>query len=136
MFADGFTPAPRTDVYAGRTTPDAAARSLKDTDAALTNAARGGQADAYRGHLAETVRFHRADMMPVVGREAVLSWLAGQPAYAAGESLFADAAMSGDLGYTYGSYALKGDRRAHGFYVRVWTRGRDGVWRVALDVFQ
>jgi ketosteroid isomerase-like protein len=44
--------------------------------------------------------------------------------------------MAGDLGYTYGTYALKGDQASRGFYVRVWTRGRDGVWRVALDVLQ
>src|SRR5207244_4182469 len=68
MFPDGFTPARRTDVYASKTTTEGARRSLKDTDAALTNAARAGQADAYRGHLAEGVRFHRPKAMPVVAR--------------------------------------------------------------------
>jgi hypothetical protein len=47
-----------------------------------------------------------------------------------------ETARSGDLGYTYGSYLMKGEPADHGFYVRVWTRGRDGVWRVALDVLQ
>jgi ketosteroid isomerase-like protein len=47
----------------------------------------------------------------------------GQPAYASGESRFAETARSGDSA-------------EHGFYVRAWTRGRDGVWRVALDVLQ
>ena len=135
-FADGFTRAPRPNVYAGTTTPEAARKSLRDTDAALTNAARSGQADAYRGHVAEGVRFHRAERMPVVDEPAALQWLRDQPAYATGESRFAETSLSGDLGYTYGTYALKGDAAAHGFYVRVWTRGRDGVWRVALDVLQ
>lgn len=135
VFPEGFTAAKRTDVYGGRSTPEASARSLRDTDAALTNAARAGQADAYRGHLADDARFHRADQMPVVGATAVLAWLAGQPAYASGESKFATTAMAGDFGYTYGTYALKGSQE-RGFYVRVWTRGRDSVWRVALDVFQ
>ena len=111
-------------------------KSLKDTDAALTNAARRGQADAYRGHLAQDVRFHRPDVMPIVGQDAVLMWLAGQPDYASGETKYAETSMAGDLGYTYGAYALAGDRASHGFYVRVWTRGRDGVWRVALDALQ
>jgi ketosteroid isomerase-like protein len=136
MFADGFTAARRTDVYAGRTTPEAAIKSLKDTDAALTNAARGGQMEAYRGHLAQDVRFHRPEVMPIVGPDAVLTWLAGQPGYASGEARYAETSMAGDLGYTYGTYVLKGDPAARGFYVRVWTRGRDGVWRVALDVLQ
>jgi len=136
MFADGFTAAQRTDVYAGRTTPEAAAKSLKTTDAALTNAARSGQADAYRAHLAPNVRFHRPEAMPVVGEDAALKWLAGQPRYVSGEAKYAETSMAGDLGYTYGTYALPGNQDSHGFYVRAWTRGRDGVWRVALDVLQ
>lgn len=133
MFAEGFTAARRADLYTGKTTPEAAVRSLKDTDAALTNAARGGQYDAYRGHLAPDVRFHRPEVMPIVGPDAVLTWLAGQPEYASGEARYAETSMAGDLGYTYGTYAFAAE---HGFYVRVWTRGRDGVWRVALDVLQ
>jgi ketosteroid isomerase-like protein len=135
-FSDGFTRAPRGDAYTGNASTERARRSLKDTDAALTNAARAGQADAYRGHLAEGARLHRQDVMPLVGQDAVLMWLTGQPGYASGESRFAETALSGDLGYTYGTYAMKGDSAEHGFYVRVWTRGRDGVWRVALDVLQ
>jgi ketosteroid isomerase-like protein len=107
-----------------------------DTDAALTNAARGGQVDAYRGHLAENARLHRPDVMPLVGQEAIIRWLTTQPAYASGESRFAQVASSGDLGYSYGTYVLRDRQASHGFYVRVWTRGRDGVWRVALDVLQ
>jgi ketosteroid isomerase-like protein len=135
-FADGFVRARRTDVWNGRSTRDASVRSLRDTDAALTNAARAGQVDAYRGHLADAARFHRPEQMPVVGLDAILVWLQKQPAYASGSSGFADAAASGDLGYTYGRYALRDARGSAGFYVRVWTRGGDGVWRVALDVLQ
>jgi ketosteroid isomerase-like protein len=136
MFADGFTAARRTDIWTGTATSDAANKSLRDTDAALTNAARGGQTDAYRGHLAPDVRFHRPEVMPIVGPDAVLMWLAGQPGYASGEARYAETSMAGDLGYTYGTYTLKGDKGPDGFYVRVWTRGRDSVWRVALDVLQ
>jgi len=135
-FRDGFTRAPRSDVYTGNASTVAAIRSLRDTDAALTNAARGGQADAYGGHLAQGARLHRPDVLPLVGQEAILAWLIGQPAYASGDSMFAETALSADLGYTYGSYTLKGDPGQHGFYVRVWSRGRDAVWRVALDVLQ
>jgi hypothetical protein len=74
--------------------------------------------------------------MPMVGEGAVVAWLRGQLPYAAGESRFAATSMAGDLGYTYGAYALKGHQASRGFYVRVWTRGRDGVRRVALDVLQ
>lgn len=136
MFPPGFTRAPQTERYARKTTVPAAVKSLRDTDAALTNALRRGQADAYRGHLAEGARLHRPDTMPIVGEQAIVAWLTGQPRYATGESKFADTSMAGDLGYTYGTYALDGTPGSHGFYVRVWSRGRDGVWRVALDVLQ
>ena len=56
-------------------------------------------------------------------RTAILAWLAGQPGYASGESKFAETSMAGDLGYTYGAYALRGGQPVRGFYVRVWTRG-------------
>ena len=42
--------------------------------------------------------------MPVVGNRAALQWLAAQPPYSAIDSRFAEAARSGDLGYTWGSY--------------------------------
>jgi ketosteroid isomerase-like protein len=135
-FPEGFTAAPRTDVYGGNASTEAAIKSLLDTDAALTNAARGGQVDAYRGHLAENARLHRPDVMPLVGQEAIIRWLTTQPAYASGESRFAHVASSGDLGYSYGTYVLRDRQASRGFYLRVWTRGRDGVWRVALDVLQ
>src|SRR5262249_38660406 len=65
MFSDGFTRAPHSERYAGRTTPESATKSLRDTDAALTNASRSGQSDAYRGHLASGARLHRPGVMPV-----------------------------------------------------------------------
>ena len=135
-FPPGFTRAPQTQRFTRTTTVPSAVKSLRDTDAALTNALRRGQSDAYRGHLAEGARLHRPDVMPIVGEPAIVAWLAGQPRYAAGESKFADTSMAGDLGYTYGTYTLEGSQAPHGFYVRVWSRGGDGVWRVALDVLQ
>lgn len=136
MFPTGVTRAPQTPRYSRRTTVEASVKSLRDTDAALTNALRRGQSDAYRGHLAEGARLHRPEVMPIVGEQAIVAWLMGQRPYAAGESKFADTSMAGDLGYTYGTYGFDGTQASHGFYVRVWSRGRDGVWRVALDVLQ
>ena len=49
------------------------------------------------------------------------------------EPLHAEAAKSGDLGFTYGRYAAAGGRET-GHYVRVWSRTRGGAWRLALEV--
>jgi hypothetical protein len=77
--------------------------------------------------------------MPVEGIPAIERWLATQPLWTAGESRYAEVARSRDMGYTYGTYAVAaaGERKAErGFYARVWVRGRDGGWKVVLDVLQ
>ena len=48
----------------------------------------------------------------------------------------ADAAEAGDIGYSYGTYALKGDAVESGAYIRVWTRDGAGRWLVVADVTQ
>ena len=143
-FAPGFTRAPQTAGRAGAGTRASAEASLRAADAALTSAARAGQAQAYRRRLADPVRIHRQGVLPVVGKAAALAWLGTQPAYTAGESRFSEASASLDLGYTWGSYALAAAREPggaagtaeKGFYTRVWVRNRNGVWTVVLDVLQ
>ena len=48
----------------------------------------------------------------------------------------AEAARSGDLGYSYGTYQVSGARPERGAYVRVWTRDAAGKWFVVADVTQ
>lgn len=138
-FGPGFTRAPFSDRYTGTDTADAATRSLRSADEALTRAAISGQADAYRGRIADRGRIHRPDVMPIVGEAAGLAWLRTQPPYASGTSRHAEVSRLRDIGYTWGSYALPQSGTgpaARGFYVRVWVRSRDGSWKVALDVLQ
>ncbi len=141
-FAPGFNQAASSSRYTGGDTVEAATRSLAIVDAELNrNAITGinGQATGYQGKLAEGVRLHRFGIMPVVGVIAASAWLRTQPVYAAGENRFAEVAASRDLGYTWGTYALApvgNSQGEKGFYVRMWTRGADGAWAVALDVHQ
>ena len=135
-FPAGFTRAASANRFTGDyddTTPP-----LSAADGVLNSALRSGQAAAYRGRLAPGARFHRQNTLPVVGERNVTRWLASQPAYAAADSRYAEAARSGDLGYTWGTYAI-GPRQKptqQGFYVRVWERERNGQWKIALDVLQ
>jgi ketosteroid isomerase-like protein len=138
-FAPGFTRAPFADRYTGTDTADAATRSLRSADEALTKAAMSGQAEAYRGRIADRGRIHRPDVMPLVGEAASLAWLRTQPPYASGATRYAEVARLRDIGYTWGSYAVPQQGTgpaARGFYTRVWVRSRDGSWKVALDVLQ
>jgi ketosteroid isomerase-like protein len=121
-FAAGFARAPSARRFSGdyddNTPPLSAAEGV------LNSALRSGQAAAYRGRLAAGVRFHRPNIAPVVGEQAALRWLSSQPVYASADSRYSEAARSGDLGYTWGAYAI-GPRQKpaqQGFYVRVWVR--------------
>jgi hypothetical protein len=45
----------------------------------------------------------------------------------------ADAARSGDLGYSYGTYATK-QSPAKGSYMRIWSRTSDAQWLIVTEV--
>lgn len=111
---------------------------LGSADGLLNSALRLGQARAWRAVIADGGRLHRPNLLPIVGERNISRWAASQPAYVLADSRFAESARSGDLGYTWGTYAvpLAPGARQEGFYVRVWTRQRDGQWRLALDVLQ
>ena len=136
-FEAGFTRAPTSNRFTGgdydETTPP-----LSAADRVLNSGLRTSQADAYRGRLATSVRFHRQNLMPVVGNRAALKWLASQPPYSTIDSRFAESARSGELGYSWGSYAIGPAQKPtqKGFYIRVWQRERNGQWNVVLDVLQ
>jgi ketosteroid isomerase-like protein len=145
-FPAGFTRAPHANRFTGDyddTTPP-----LGTADGLLNSALRSSQARAYRSRLADGVRFHRQNLLPIVGQSAVLQWLASQPPYSNVEARFAESARSGDLGYTWGTYSIAPRRVTAargatktldaqvGFYVRVWVRERNGQWNVAADVLQ
>jgi ketosteroid isomerase-like protein len=135
-FAAGFTRAASANRFFGDyddTTPP-----LSAADGVLNAALRTNPASAYRGRLAPGARFHRPNRLPLVGEANVTRWMASQPAYTASDSRYAESARSGDLGYTWGTYAIGPRQRPtqEGFYVRVWVRERNGQWNIAMDVLQ
>jgi ketosteroid isomerase-like protein len=145
-FPPGFTRAPHGNRFTGdydESTPPLAA-----ADQVLNSALKTSPLRAYRPRLAEGVRFHRQNQLPIVGQQAATKWLAGQRPVSSADSQFSEAARSGDLGYTWGTYTIAPARRVTargrgttlnievGFYVRVWVRERNGQWMVALDVLQ
>lgn len=135
-FAPGFTdvgPVGRSTSQAGG--PDAE-RSLRDADTTLTVEAHRGQAGAYAPWTGPATRLHRSGTPPPVGAAAIRAWLEFQPPYSSGATRGAVVAQSGDLGYTYGTYAWEGSAPQHGFYARVWTRDTGGNWHLILDVLQ
>jgi ketosteroid isomerase-like protein len=145
-FPPGFTRAPHKNRFTGDY--DESTPPLGTADELLNSALKTSQLRAYRPRLAEGVRFHRQNQMPIVGIPAATKWLASQRAVSSADSRFSEVARSGDLGYTWGTFTIaprrvtaggRGQQTVNiqaGFYMRVWVRERDGQWKVALDVLQ
>jgi ketosteroid isomerase-like protein len=146
-FPAGFTRAPHKNRFTGDY--DDSTAPLGTADEVLNSALKTNQLRAYRPRLAEGVRFHRQNQMPIVGTQTAIKWLASQRTVSSADSRFSEVARSGDLGYTWGTYAIaprtitaRGRGQSQtlnveaGFYVRIWVRERGGQWKVALDVLQ
>lgn len=80
----------------------------------------------------------RPESFPVEGKEEITKLLQNSDDSAiqlTWEPLFAFAAESGELGYTYGTYRLKvkdSDQEEQGTYVTIWRKGKEG-WKFLLD---
>lgn len=114
--------------------------ALLDVERKLLREAQArGYSTAFQDYLTDESRLHRQQLLPMVGKDAIRSFLSQKAVSVAWEPTSADIAQSGDLGYVYGSYELRDNPGAavaieKGYYVRVWKRGGDGKWKVALDL--
>ncbi|MEO8074819.1 MAG: nuclear transport factor 2 family protein [Acidobacteriota bacterium] len=136
-FAPGFVRASLPTHYSGADGKVAATATLLEADRALNDAvAAGGAGKAYADRLTASSRLHRAGVLPVVGPAAIGAWLTQHAASMSAKSSSAEASAAGDLGYSYGTYALTGTPAETGAYVRVWMRDASGKWFVVADVTQ
>ena len=130
----------RAEVRAVRPTakplPKASADELRAADAAFAEeaSARGLQV-AYRERATKDLLLFRQGSAPTEGRLAVLTVTASAPLRLTLQPSHAEASQAGDLGFTYGAYALAADGRGEqrGYYLHVWKRSADG-WKLAADV--
>jgi hypothetical protein len=142
-FPPGFTRFGFGGRYTGKDGKAAAGRALLESDrqlnARLTGDGDGGAKgidSAYGPRLADLARLHRPGVMSIVGRNAITAWLKQNAASMSATTGAGEASEAGDLGCTYGTYALKGAAPESGAYVRVWTRDAAGAWLVVADVTQ
>jgi len=96
---------------------------------------KAGAVAAYQKFSAEDVRLFRNDHFPFVGKSAISEALREISGALTWQPAAADAARSGDLGYSYGTYEIKnnGAVTAKGNYMRFWKK-QGGEWRLVLDV--
>jgi ketosteroid isomerase-like protein len=137
LFAPGFQRFAMPDRYTGPGGKADATAKLEAADKALNERAAKSMADGYAPALMDSSRLHRDDIPPVSGLAAIREYFRSQPGGFAGTFAKAEAAESGDFGYTYGSYRMKGDapdKARSGPYVRMWERRADGTWFLAVEV--
>jgi len=110
-------------------------------DSEFAARARAGVAQAFREYAALDATSLPMGEAPLHGREAIAQTVVNLPA---GSLLWtpvaADIAKSGDLGYTWGTYALHSTdadgklRVSHGKYITVWKKQPDGSWKFVMDI--
>lgn len=135
---------PRFRAAPGAAAPPGAGDVAALRSATLEREREASRAAAERGlegrleWLDGDARLHRNGSQPVVGRDTIRALLAATPEPMSWAPIRADVARSGDLGYSYGSYELKGGligpTAQQGYYVHVWRRTAGGDWRIVVDV--
>jgi ketosteroid isomerase-like protein len=114
--------------------------ALMGLEATFSQAAEaGGFPKAFINYAADDVRILREGMLPIVGFKEASAALALKTGTRplTWQPIKAEVASSGDMGFTYGGYELKGktasEAAERGNYVRVWKK-IGGKWRVIMDV--
>jgi ketosteroid isomerase-like protein len=97
-----------------------------------------GMKNAFIEYLDSNGVLLRSNRLPIAGADAIdyllqqndtdyiLTW----------EPRDGTVAQSGELGYTYGIYAIrpsKKDTVIYGSYVSIWKKEKDGTWKYVLD---
>jgi ketosteroid isomerase-like protein len=136
-FEPDFTRFPFHARYAGGEGQNVSGDALLAADKALNaQIAAAGSAEAYGEVTTSASRLHRSGFIPPIGSAAIRSWLKEHAPAMTASTGAADAARSGDLGYSYGTYDVKAPQPQHGAYVRVWQRDASRKWLVVADVVQ
>lgn len=133
-FAPGFTRFAFPSRYTGRDSKESASASLAAADRDLNAALAKGAGEAYAAFTTPASRLHRSGFMPPIGRAAIESWMKEHAASMKARTGAAESALSGDLGYSYGTFEVPPAKP--GAYVRVWQRDASGKWFVVADVTQ
>ncbi len=116
--------------------------ALKKADTDFSDLSKEkGVKEAFLTYAASDGVLLRPFTMPIAGYEAVKKFLEeGDSNFQlTWKPLYADISISGELGYTYGTYSLvfKDEAGAEqtrvGTYVSIWKLDADGKWKFVLD---
>lgn len=126
---------PKKQVVAG---PDEKFKMMEADKAFSRLSLEKGMKHAFLEYIDSNGVLLKPNQFPIVGADAIdyliqendssytLQW----------EPKSGSVALSGELGYTYGLYALKPkgkDTAFYGTYVSIWKKQSDGSWKFVLD---
>jgi ketosteroid isomerase-like protein len=97
-----------------------------------------GRNAAFSAYAADNATVLRPYSMPITGHDAIMGIFAAHPDslyHLTWKPISADVAKSGEIGFTYGTYALdiKGVGQEEGTYCTVWHKNKDKQWKYLLD---
>ncbi len=118
-------------------------KKLLETDKKFSQTSvEKGSAEAFNLFLTDDALELPAGNLPVTGRENIYNEMKeGQHDYELSWApQKAEAAKSGELGYTWGKYTIKfkdengNEVLSRGKYLNIWKKQPNGEWKVAIDM--
>jgi ketosteroid isomerase-like protein len=114
-------------------------QKMMDADRAFSKmSVEKGMKNAFLEYIDSNGVLLRPNQLPIIGAEAIdyLIQINDTVFTMQWEPKGGGIAQSGELGYTYGLYALKPKQRdttLYGTYVSIWKKQADGSWKFVLD---
>jgi ketosteroid isomerase-like protein len=114
-------------------------KELMDVDRAFSKLSETkGLKNAFIEYIDSNGVLLRPDQMPIIGANAIdyLIQLSDTGVSLTWEPNNGDISKSGELGYTYGIYAMRinsKDTTIYGTYTSIWKKEKNGKWKFVLD---
>jgi ketosteroid isomerase-like protein/sugar lactone lactonase YvrE len=110
----------------------------QDVEFSKASAAKG-MIPAFLSFADQDIRLLRPNTHPIIGKQAMESYLSQTPGNLVWNSAGGDISSAGDLGYTYGIAEFKkaggsAEEGESNSYVRIWKKRSDGSWKVVFDI--
>ncbi len=95
-----------------------------------------GILNAFQTFSADNIRYYRVGELPIVGKESVDKKLKEEIGAMVWKPMASKVAISGDLGYTYGTadFASESSGKKSYAYLRIWKKALDGEWKMVVDL--
>ena len=93
------------------------------------------EAATYISFLAHEVRLQLSGHLPTINADTIKVLISGLNRRMVWKPVGADAAASGDLGFTYGLLEIRGTPElTKGHYVRIWKKHNGADWQIILEM--